>query len=134
MKRRHPVLPALILLVCAGLLGCDDPAQPDCTEIGCLDGLRVVVDGSPGTEYAIEASAPDGTSRSATCTVRLSGTCEVGFDGFHPEEVTIVATADDGQQLTATATPDYEILQPNGPGCPPVCEHASVILDRLDAS
>lgn len=121
---------ALALLVSGVLGGCDDATGPACTEIGCLDGLRVVVEGSPGTEYQIEASAPDGTSRSGVCTIRPAGTCEVGFDGFHPEEVTLVLTAGD-QQFTVGATPDYETLQPNGPDCPPVCEHAVVTVGLL---
>jgi hypothetical protein len=134
------------------------PVQPIgggmCTEIGCSDGF----DGrfspeftEPGDyEFILEI---DGVT--STCAYSLplddSGSCdgvlqvvrsgsalpasehslpsfsifEVGFAEF-----TLTVTRDGVEEASWTESPEWEVLQPNGPECGPTCEVAGVTLTR----
>ena len=128
MNLKGSVIIIVSMAVAASLSACDGSTDLACTEIGCLDGLSVVVRGTPGVEIEIEASEPSGDVRNATCVVLQDGSCRIGFDGFVPEEVT-VAVSGGGQHASVTVEPVYETLQPNGPDCPPICRQATVEVD-----
>ena len=115
-----PVLVATLGSGC-GLLG-----PSGCTLIGCT-GLVVEVTGAPGlTPVTVVVTAPDGSTRSATCT-SPTGACPVSFFDFTPASVTIRVSA--GAQTTeVTRQPVYEVTRPNGPECAPVCRNARVTV------
>ncbi len=119
---------AASVVTVAGSTGCDGSVDVACTEIGCSDGLAVVVHGSSGVQYDVEASATGGETRTGSCAIDASGSCLVFFYGFLPDEVTVAVTGG-GRQMSVTLQPAYEDVQPNGPDCPPTCRQATVTID-----
>jgi hypothetical protein len=117
----------LTLGLCAALgSGCDITGPGACTLIGCT-GLVVEVTGAPGqTPMTVVVTAPDGSTRSTTCT-SATGTCPVSFPDFTPATVTIRVLT--GTQTTElTRQPAYEVTRPNGPACAPECRNARVTV------
>jgi hypothetical protein len=127
MKKSRSILAATIALT-AVLTACDGSTDAACTEIGCNDGLFVVLRGTPGVEFEIDASTSNGDVRNASCVVDPDGSCQIGFYGFVPEDVTLAVSGVD-QQLSVTLEPAYETFQPNGPGCPPICRQATLEIN-----
>jgi hypothetical protein len=119
------VLTITLVLVAACGSGCN-VVGPGCTLIGCT-GLVVEVTGAPGqTPVTVVVTAPDGSTRSTTCT-SATGTCPVSFPDFTPASVTIRVST--GTQTTeVTRQPAYEVTRPNGPACPPECRNARVTV------
>jgi hypothetical protein len=115
----------LVLVVAFGL-GCNVVGPTTCTLIGCT-GLIVEVTGTPGqTPVTVVVTAPDGSTRSTTCT-SATGICPVSFPDFTPASVTIRVST--GAQTTeVTRQPMYEVTRPNGRGCPPECQNARVTI------
>ena len=95
---------AASVVTVAGSAGCDGSVDVACTEIGCSDGLAVVVHGSSGVHYDVEASATGGETRTGSCTIDANGSCSVFFYGFLPDEVTVAVTGG-GRQMSATLQP-----------------------------
>jgi hypothetical protein len=120
------VLAITLLLVVAFGSGCGIVGPSACTVIGCT-GLVVEVTGAPAlTPVTVVVTAPDGSTRSATCT-GAAGTCPVSFHDFTPASVTIRVLT--GTQTTeVTRQPIYEVTRPNGPACPPECRNAQVTV------
>ena len=120
------VLAITLLLVAAFGSACDGVGPTACTLIGCT-GLVVEVTGAPGqTPVTVVVTAPDGSTRSATCT-STTGTCPVSFPDFTPASITIRVVT--GNQTTeVTRQPMYEVSRPNGPACPPECRNARVTV------
>ena len=116
------VLAITLVLVAAFASGCGVVGPSACTLIGCT-GLVVEVTGAPGqTPVTVVVTAPDGSTRSSTCT-SPAGTCPVSFPDFTPAHVTIRVST--GTQTTeVTRQPIYEVTRPNGPKCPPECRNA----------
>ena len=117
-----------ITLVLAAAFGsaCGVGSPGPCTLIGCT-GLVVEVTGAPGqTPVTVVVTAPDGTTRSSTCT-GATGTCPVSFPDFTPASVTIrVSTS--ARTIEVTRQPAYEVTRPNGPECAPECRSARVTV------
>ena len=115
-----------VLLVAALGSACSGLGPTACTLIGCT-GLVVEVTGAPAqTPVTVVVTAPDGSTRSATCT-SATGTCPFSFPDFTPASVTIRVSA--GTKTTEeTRQPAYEVTRPNGPGCPPECRNARVTV------
>ena len=115
---------ALVLVAPFGS-GCDVVGPKACTLIGCT-GLVVEVTGAPGQTLTVVATAPDGSTRSSTCT-SATGTCPVSFPDFTPASVTIRVTTGT-QDIAVTRQPMYDVVRPNGEGCPPECRNARVTV------
>ena len=123
--RALPRLIATLVLLIAGS-GCDHVGPQSCTLIGCV-GLVVEVTGAPSqTPITVVVTAPDGSTRSTTCT-SASGACPFSFPDFTPASVTIrVSTG--AQSTEVIAQPTYEVTRPNGARCPPECRTARVTV------
>jgi hypothetical protein len=120
-------VPAITLVLVAAFgSACDILGPSACTLIGCT-GLVVEVTGAPGqTPVTVVVTAPDGSTRSMTCT-SATGTCPMTFPNFTPASVTIRVLT--GTQTTEVTTqPKYEVTRPNGPKCPPECRNARVTV------
>jgi hypothetical protein len=118
---------AITLVFVAGFgSGCGFAGPTACTLIGCT-GLVVEVTGAPGqAPVTVVVTAPDGSTRSSTCT-SVTGACPVSFPDFTPPSVTIrVVTAT--RTTEETRQPTYEVTRPNGPACPPECRNARVTV------
>ena len=120
------VLAITLVLVAALGSACSGLGPTACTLIGCT-GLVVEVTGAPAqTPVTVAVTAPDGSTRSTTCT-SATGTCPFSFPDFTPATVTIRVSA--GTKTTEeTRQPAYEVTRPNGPGCPPECRNARVTV------
>ena len=116
----------LVLVAAAFAAGCDLTGPSACTLIGCT-GLVVEVTGAPAlTPVTVVVTAPDGSTRSGTCT-SAGGACPVSFFDFTPATITIRVST--GTQTTeVTRQPMYEVTRPNGPECPPECRNARVTV------
>jgi hypothetical protein len=126
------LLPVLLLTGCTTMT---------CTEIGCQDGAEIELSPplAPGS-YEIDISDSSdsafcsvtvGTQETVDCTGRLSEVrIEAGmiFVGGTPATLSIQITAEDGIIADESIDLEYESEQPNGPGCPPVCSQAQVVL------
>jgi len=126
MTRPRALLTIALVLVAPFASGCGVVGPTACTLIGCT-GLVIEVTGAPGsTPVTVVVSAPDGSTRSTTCT-SATGTCPVSFPDFTPASVTIrVSTAT--QTIEVTRQPMYETTRPNGAECPPECRNARVTV------
>ena len=126
MTIRREVLAITLVLVAAFGSACDGVGPTACTLIGCT-GLVIEVTGAPGqTPVTVVVTAPDGSTRSATCT-STTGTCPVSFPDFTPASITIRVST--GTQTTeVTRQPMYQVSRPNGPACPPECRNARVTV------
>lgn len=125
-------LPMLVAVVS----GCILPGLV-CTEIGCIDHLRVSVlddGGEPVRTFSGEADLADGTTVAFTCT---DGAGEgEGYSCY--ENSVILQTSDPSVALRVgadegdfddTIEPEYEISTPNGEECPPECHEAEVEIE-----
>jgi hypothetical protein len=103
------------------------PPQQACTRIGCEDGWTVELAGAaalPPT-YTIRVLVDGAVVASAHCTpAQPCG--EIMFRAgvtAAEAELEIIGGA---VPLRWTVTPEYNMVQPNGPGCPPTCRQARV--------
>lgn len=116
--------------------------QRGCTEIGCSSGLTVRLVGNVPDAFTIAAQRPGQPPIVAICPegritvpdreAGASAICQpdgVFFDNFTPEEVEIVVRVGQSNNVSRLVKPTYEKVQPNGPGCPPVCEQAVVEIE-----
>lgn len=126
----------------------------ECTEIGCTDGLtlRLLADEDDfevGT-YAVSITA-DGEQTDCSFEIKsdCAGAdicvgeedCNAGYPlsasdpsevtllvGGAPADVTVVVTLDGQEIVNETTQPEYMEVQPNGEGCPPICNQATMEL------
>jgi hypothetical protein len=141
----------LLALFLACTDGDDSPRSDACTEIGCIEGLSVSFDPplmGKGT-YTFDVTV-DGTLHSCAATIPLEGSstvCGTGnvvsiflsgteldpsqqsLPGLHvegtPKSVQIQVHRDKSVVADADLSPEYQIVQPNGPDCPPTCHSAA---------
>jgi hypothetical protein len=123
--RRYPGIAATLVMLVAGP-ACNVVGPGACTLIGCT-GLVVDVTGAASqTPITVVVTAPDGSTRSATCTT-ATGTCPVSFPDFTPASLTVrVSTGTQSTELTVQ--PAYLLTRPNGRDCPPECRSARVTV------
>ena len=112
-----------LLALCAAPSGCGSTGPRACTEIGCSDGLTVVLEGASAASFTVTATA-EGRSEMRECE---STGCVLFFQDFTPAEVTITYASGD-REVVETFSPEYRTSRPNGEGCPPECLQATVTL------
>lgn len=146
LGRSSVIVLGLLLAAC---LAPTMPPQPDgppqvCTQIGCESHIlfELGVDLQPGMRYEIEACV-DGECTSESVVVDPNGFSTVGAIGVdaHRDTVGLRLLGDDysgthqvslsivgpGMQISRiTEAVEFERVQPNGPGCEPVCWQAVV--------
>ena len=123
--RRWVGLAGTLVVLVAGS-ACSVAGPRACTLIGCT-GLMVEVTGvAAQTPVTVVVTAPDGSTRTATCTT-ASGTCPVSFPDFTPASLTVRVTSGT-QSREVTVQPAYQLTRPNGPDCPPECRSARVTI------
>ncbi|MFZ5912250.1 MAG: hypothetical protein ACOYYU_19765 [Chloroflexota bacterium] len=112
-----------------------------CTLVGCVGGVNVEVTGLPeSTPFEVSLIFPSGERQSLECSgkaeesVPFEGTCSStgAFFGLPPDaepptEITVEITTS-SRVWTEIVHPEYEIHQPNGDGCPPVCYNADIVI------
>ena len=128
-------------------LGC----VQDCPQAGCDDSVRVGL--VPEIEVAYDvALVLDGAAEAFTCVRYYDDLREEWLwrpqpplphhslcsgEEFElwfvyrapPESVEITLSAEDGSwNGSLTASPTYQVVQPNGPDCPPTCHQAGLTI------
>jgi len=121
------IIPIALALTAACPNSSSQPPQV-CTKIGCESGLQVELGGAPVGPFRVEAQAAGGgAARVFECPAGQR--CEIAFFAdFTPAEATVrVITG--GRTTERTVRPTYERVQPNGPGCPPICRQGRVRVE-----
>lgn len=145
----HPPLGTGCNLVCV--------AQDGCTEIGCSDGLTIllVADGDGVTAGVYEVGI-DADGIVETCTLEISDDPTVCQGGppcvpdttcnalvlLDPDEtiqiligvaadVTVTVQRDAEPPIEVADAPTYDVISPNGPGCGPACAIGMLEVDAL---
>lgn len=123
-----------------------------CTLAGCVGGVNIKVIEEIPDRYIVEVDFPSG-KRKLTCNSAIPPTPTGGWGGdvcvpdgaffrqidvqgtgnlptsdLPPEDLTVTVTVD-GQQITRTFHPEYEIWHPNGEECEPMCYFATIEFD-----
>jgi sugar lactone lactonase YvrE len=113
-----------LLLSILSLSACSSITERACTLIGCDDGVSITVANAPEGPWTLEVEESDGSVHRRTCdgNYRCDG---VFFAGVASDAITVRVIAED-ETHEWSVTPNYERLQPNGPGCPPVCRQARI--------
>lgn len=126
MHMPSPVRIAVLLAVLPAGCAPAAPAPRICTKIGCESGLSIEVEGAPQDPYRVEARAAGETPRVRECPSPPE--CgRIFFPDFLPAEVTVEVIAG-GERSSRTVRPNVEVVQPNGPGCPPTCRQVRVTV------
>ena len=116
--------PAVVVWACASTPEHAD-APRACTRIGCESGLGIRVEGATGP-VRIELDTGEGAEvREAECAPDRP--CVAFFPGRTPDSATVRVVAGP-RVVTRELRPEYERVRPNGPGCPPVCRQATVVV------
>jgi hypothetical protein len=143
---RRLTLPALAVLAvipaaCAAPVTTVPPAQPPaaepappppppqqaCTRIGCEDGWMVELTDAatlPAT-YTVRVLVDGAVVASAQCTPAQPCGERMFLAGVTAAEAELEIIGGP-VPLRWTVTPEYTMVQPNGPGCPPTCRQARV--------
>lgn len=120
----------ILALVYANFLS---PLSPNhqCTLIGCQDSLEISLAHEPPRPYSLVLTSSTGEVRRVVCVAdevtavdAISDLCRAGIITiyeFTPTEVTVDISWTGGNYSTS-GQPSYEIIQPNGPSCPPACQ------------
>lgn len=155
MRRYQTIIAAGgLTLAIATLTACGPTVGPRaCTEIGCSDQLTIQIMPA-GDDFAVGTyqitTAKDGgtpttcelviTDECAGADVCVSGesTCNGLVPGAPGAPYTIVSEVVQSIDVTVekdsvvladeSFSPQYEEVQPNGDGCPPICSQASVVV------
>ena len=118
----------LVLLL--AVFSCDSASTTGavCTDIGCDTGLIVELQNAPDVPYRVEAYVSGSSPRYVqTCSSETPCNALAFFRDFIPDHVFIDVISTLGtQRYEAHLT--YEMVQPNGPGCDPVCRKATIRL------
>jgi hypothetical protein len=106
-----------------------DPAPPPqaCTRIGCEHGWSVELTGAaalPAT-YTIRVIVDGGVVASRQCSPAEPCGEQVFLAGVTADEA-VLEIVGGPVPLRWTVTPEYSLVQPNGPDCPPTCRQARV--------
>ena len=107
-----------------------------CTMMGCIGGLDIEFAGLQPETYTVDVSSPDGQTQTFECSASSARAVfnESGCapNGLHlgdatPDEITVKVTWDGGSK-TETFQVNYQVLQPNGPQCEPICHVGKVTM------
>jgi hypothetical protein len=122
MRIGQALLLSVAVMAAPANMECSGAFGVDCTQIGCEDGLAVLIVGDLPADATVRVEA-DGEKRTFTCAPTHQ--CAGFFAGWMPAQVAITVTLEDGS-LTRLATPDYELLYPNGRRCGAACRQGEV--------
>lgn len=123
------ILPAALLALAAGCDVLGVAASPNCTEIGCSDGITVHLTELPIGPYRVEilvGSGQGGLSYAYACAGGSTCLQDIFFPELVLDRILVRVTTPLGTRDTEIANPVYATVRPNGEDCPPLCRQASV--------
>lgn len=144
----HPILitPLLVLLLACG--DDHDSGGRACTAIGCTSGFTITLEDGirisgnsrliidldlDGEPRRCELSAGDKPTINENCgaiTFDWEGDTLKRFivHDDDPDTLGLIIQLDEQELHKLETQPDYQHVQPNGPGCPPECRQALITL------
>jgi hypothetical protein len=113
-----------------------DPAPPPqqaCTMIGCDNGWAVEVVGAAAlpANYTMRVIVDGAVVASVNCSPEQPCGDRVFLPGVTAEEAELEIVGAN-VPLRWTVRPSYDVVQPNGPNCPPTCRQARVQVRLTD--
>jgi hypothetical protein len=129
MRRRSLTIAGLLLAagLAAGQAACGTAGRA-CTLIGCSDGLTVELAGSLPADYTVTARVDGAVVQRVECGAARDCRGEVFLEGVTAANVELEVTSGAVSERREVA-PSYATVQPNGPGCPPICRQARVRIE-----
>jgi hypothetical protein len=127
--RLYNVKLGLLFAGCLGITssmaGCDG-LFVDCKTAGCVDNLIVHLYGALPPSYNVIARAPGHEPKVFECNPARMCRDQAFFELVASRvELEVVA---EGVSVRKEVRPEYRPFRPNGPRCPPVCQHAEVSI------
>jgi len=117
----------------AGLLLCatvGSSCDHDCTLIGCIQGVLVLVPSTTPVPYKVEVFKPVGAALTLLNTLECSAqVCDgvVHIPDTTLERVIVRVTTPAGTRETDFPNLMYSRTYPNGPDCGPLCVSAQIV-------
>jgi hypothetical protein len=123
---RHLNITCALLVLAANAACAPREAELACTLIGCEDGWAVEVVGAalPST-YTVRAVVDGQVVASRACTPENPCGRELFLPGVTAAAADLEIVGAD-LSLRWTVRPEYRVVMPNGPDCPPTCRQARV--------
>lgn len=116
-----------VVLVGAACARAGEAPQQICTLAACESGVSVLLGSGYATPVTVEVGPVGGTPQRHTCEDDVACTAGLFFANLSAPELQIrVMSATD--TFARTVRPDYRIVHPNGPDCPPTCRQAQIRL------
>jgi hypothetical protein len=131
VRTKPRILPAALLAMTLAT-GCDTlgvAPDPNCTEIGCTDGISVHLTALPTSPYRVEilvGSGPGGLSYAYDCAGGSACLQDIFFPELVLDRIIVRVITSLGSRDSEISNPVYATLRPNGPDCPPLCLQATV--------
>lgn len=120
----RPLRPCAWIVI---LLGCSELVNPNCTDVGCSDALRVQVAGDVPAAFTLRLPQLSPGPWEFECTGVTCGE-PIAFEDFTPDHVVIEIEVDGVIVFEGSFEPEYEAVYPNGPDCEPVCQQGLVTI------
>lgn len=115
------------VLVVIAMFGCGGPLEV-CTLIGCNDALIVELRGNVPATFTLTVEGGSPGPWVMECTPANCGGA-VQFDSFTPDRVRVRIEVAGTVLFEEVFEPVYQVVQPNGVGCPPVCEIGRISIE-----
>jgi hypothetical protein len=119
---RYLALPVLLIVIL--FAGCSAFDEQACTLIGCEDGLSLRLIDAPMDQFLLEVEEAEGEIHQFECGTRHHCDGAVFIPGVSADRVTVRVTVNESVVEREVAL-TYDLVQPNGPGCPPICRQAT---------
>jgi len=110
----------------------------ECTLIGCADILTITVDGNIPDGYEVELEFEGKTYNIACDPIDSQDSSPSNYHGYCLEEGVVfldiapdkaeVRIIGEGYYVEQQISPIYELSQPNGLECPPICRNGGVTI------
>lgn len=114
----------------SALAGCTSTTGDKiCTAIACESGLTTHLSRMPTAPFRVEVRVGGPASSPVyvfDCADATHCAQDIFFPGFVATEATVTVIVGQTQSTTNLAQIAYQVVRPNGPGCEPTCEQATV--------
>jgi hypothetical protein len=123
---RHLKITCVLAVLAANAACAPREAERTCTLIGCDDGWAVeIVGGTLPATYTVRAVVDGRVVATHACTPDNPCGRQLFLPGLTAAQADLEIVGAD-LDLRWTVRPEYQLVQPNGPDCPPTCRQARV--------
>jgi hypothetical protein len=115
------------------LTACSESLTPlGCSDVGCFSGLTILLE-EPLPDGTVVSLLLENAPWTVTCGVNVNCSEGLYFEGLRAEHFGVRVTTP-SVEVEFGFRPEYKVVKPNGPDCPPDCFHAEITLPALDPS